>query len=73
VPYFKTPLSDTVLTLVHLQEPNRPAGAEFLSIQTTISLADDLGLIPEADYQAVINQLVNDILQRSNGHLDCGV
>jgi hypothetical protein len=46
---------------------------EFLSVQTTICLADDLGLIPPRDYDNVINSLVHDIVVVNNGHLNCGL
>lgn len=55
------------------QEPGRPADAETLSIQTTISLADELGLIPAEDYPEVISNLVQDIVGNNSGHLNTGI
>ena len=52
-------------------EPGRKC-AEYLSPQTTISLADELGVIPAADKKAVINSLVADV--ESHGwHLNVGI
>ena len=52
-------------------EPGRTCG-EYLGPQTTISLAAELGLIPEADYDAVIDNLVADVAAH-DWHLNVGI
>ena len=54
-------------------EPNRPAGDEELTVQTCISLASSLGLVPAADSAAVFDTLVHDVVVKNNGHLDVGI
>jgi len=54
-------------------EPNRPAGAEELTVQTCISLASSLGLVPEEDSAAVFDTLVEDVMVKNGGHLDVGI
>eukprot|EP00043_Microstomoeca_roanoka_P006639 m.64551 g.64551 ORF g.64551 m.64551 type:complete len:1035 (+) comp13499_c0_seq1:75-3179(+) len=54
-------------------ETGRPASAEYLSIQTCISLANDLGLIPPEDYDDVMRNLVYDVIVNNNGHLNTGI
>eukprot|EP00656_Telonema_subtile_P053457 TRINITY_DN7765_c0_g1_i1.p2 TRINITY_DN7765_c0_g1~~TRINITY_DN7765_c0_g1_i1.p2 ORF type:complete len:371 (+),score=51.51 TRINITY_DN7765_c0_g1_i1:1763-2875(+) len=52
-------------------EPGRKCG-EFLSPQTTISLADTLGVIPAEDREAVMDSLVRDIADHGY-HLNVGI
>ncbi|EGD77258.1 hypothetical protein PTSG_12712 [Salpingoeca rosetta] len=54
-------------------ETRRPAGAEELSIQTCIALADDLGLIPDEDRDQIMRNLVADVMVANNGHLNTGI
>lgn len=54
-------------------EPGRPAGAEELSLQTCISLANTLKVIPENASAAVFDNLVNDVMNVHGGHLNVGI
>jgi len=54
-------------------ETGRASNLEYLSIQTCISLAADLGVIPSEDYDAVIANLVQDVMVENNGHLNTGI
>ena len=53
------------------EEPGRTCH-EFLSTQTMISLASELGVIPAEHEAAVIQTLVDDIAAH-DWHLDCGI
>ena len=54
-------------------EPNHESYcSQYLSPQTIISLADTLGLVPVADREAVMDNLVDDIALRG-WHLDVGI
>lgn len=50
------------------REPNRTCN-EYLSVQTLISLAAALDVIPMDDYDAVIDNLIDDV----DWHLDVGI
>ena len=54
-------------------EPNRVPHVEELTVQTCISLASSLGLVPEEDSVAVFETLVEDVMVKHGGHLDVGI
>ena len=54
------------------EEPNRPSTAQQLSVQTTISLAYHLGVIPAEHLDAVIDTMVADIAAHDY-HLNVGI
>ena len=54
------------------REPGRPRGSEELTLQTCISLASTLGVIPKARAVKVFDNLVADIAAKG-GHLDAGI
>ena len=55
----------------HTYDENRTCG-EYLSPQTTISLAAALNLIPEADFDSVMDTLVDDVAAHG-WHLNVGI
>lgn len=52
---------------------NHVIGNPQLSTQSAIAFAMTLGLVPETDYDQVLENLVNDIMVTNGGHLSTGI
>ena len=50
-----------------------PTIAQDNTLQTAISLASQIGLVPAADAAAVFQNLVDDVMVKHGGHLDTGI